>query len=64
MSRKSNISNKPLTKKKFEHLLRKAAQPLPKGTPSPKETKTEVVHPSDDYSEKPCCQGIIALFYA
>ena len=52
MPRKSNIDKKPLTKKAFERLLRKAAQPLPKRTPSPKETKTKVAHPSGDYSEK------------
>ena len=41
---------KPLTKKVFESLLKKAAQPLPKKPLDSKETQKEVVHPSDDYS--------------
>ena len=40
----------PLTKKKFEHLLRKAAQPLPKKESAPKETETGAAHPSDGYN--------------
>ena len=50
---------KPLTKKAFERLLRKAAQPLSRKKSVPKETKTEGSHPSDDYSGKGKNQGKI-----
>jgi len=39
----------PLTKKRFERLLRKSAQPV---KPDSKETGTSVAHPSDGYSGK------------
>ena len=37
--------NRNLTKKRFEHLLKKAAQP--KKQPAPKGIGTSVAHPSD-----------------
>ena len=43
---------KPLTKKSFERLLKKAAQPLSKKISASKGTGTEVVHPSGDCSGK------------
>lgn len=55
MLKKLRTDNKPLTKKAFEQLLRKAAQPLPKKQLDLKETETSVAHPSDGY----ICQGII-----
>ena len=47
-----NKSRYPLTKKAFESLLKKAAQPLPKKPLDSEETETEASHPSDDYSGK------------
>ncbi len=48
MAKKNLVANKPLTKKRFEQLLRKAAQPLPDS-----EGKgTSVAHPSDGCSGK------------
>ncbi|MFC1861497.1 hypothetical protein ACFLYL_04430 [Chloroflexota bacterium] len=40
---------KPLTKKRFEQLLTKAAQPLPEKKSAPKATGTEGNHLSDGY---------------
>ena len=47
---KKLINNKPLTKKRFESLLTKAAQPLSKKESAPKETETSVSHSVDDCS--------------
>lgn len=52
MPAKRDITRHPLTKKAFERLLRKAAQPLSKKRSASKGTGTEVVHPSDDCSGK------------
>ena len=41
----------PLTKKRFEALLTKAAQPLPKKESVLKETETSVVPRGDGYTE-------------
>ena len=46
--------NKPLTKKGFERLLTKAAQPK---QPDSKETQTSESHPSGGYSGKRKSQG-------
>jgi hypothetical protein len=50
-------NKKPLTKRAFERLLKKAAQPLPKKKSVPKEIKTEDNRPSDDCSGKYKNQG-------
>lgn len=52
MPKQKNIRDKPLTKKRFEGLLTKAAQPLLGKKSAPKETETEVVRPSDDCSDR------------
>ena len=57
MPKKRVFNNHPLTKRHFEHLLRKAAQPLPKKESVSKETGIEAVHPSDGYSDKCRSQG-------
>ena len=55
-SPKSGV-NQPLTKKRFESLLKKAAQ-LRKVS-APKETGTSTVHPSDGCSDKRKCQDTL-----
>ena len=57
MDRKDESKNKPLTKKRFEALLTKAAQPLPKTISAPEGRETEGVHPSDGCSETDKNQG-------
>ena len=52
MPNKKTIASQPLTKKRFEALLNKMAQPLPKKQSDSKETGTLTAHPSDDYSGK------------
>ena len=42
----------PLTKKRFESLLTKAAQPVSSWKHSQEETGTSAFHPSDDCSDK------------
>jgi len=42
----------PLTKKRFERLLKKAAQPLPQKECAPEGTQTSASHQHDDYSDK------------
>ena len=46
------MGNKPLTKKSFESLLTKAAQPLPWKKSGPKGKGTSDSHSDDDYSGK------------
>lgn len=48
---------KGITKKQFERLLMKAAQPLPEKKSAPKATGIEGIHPSDGYSGKCKSQG-------
>lgn len=52
MADKRINSGKSLTRKRFESLLKKAAQPLPKKECVLKETETAESHPSDGYSGK------------
>ena len=52
MPKRLSYDKNPLTKKAFEQLLRKAAQPVAREKSVPKETRTSVVHPSDGYSGK------------
>lgn len=52
MSKRLNTENKPLTKKAFEHLLTKAAQPLPKKESGSKGTGIKGAHPSGGCSGK------------
>lgn len=54
---KQIIMKQPLTKKQFEQLLRKSAQPLPKQESAPKGKQTLEPHPSDGYSDKRKSQG-------
>ena len=49
------MKTKVLTKKRFERLLKKAAQPIKKS--DSKGTGTSVAHPSDGYSGKRKRQG-------
>ena len=42
----------PLTKKRFEKLLKKAAQPISEWGHDLEETETKASHPSDGYSGK------------
>ena len=51
MPTKRDTTRYPLTKKAFERLLTKAAQPLPKSKLAPKENGTSIARPSDDYNE-------------
>jgi hypothetical protein len=44
--------NKPLTKKRFERLLMRAAQPVSEWKHDREEIGTSAVHPSDGYSGK------------
>ena len=43
---------KNLTKKKFEEILTKAAQPVSEWQHDQEGTETSAVHPCDDYSDK------------
>ena len=52
MSKIRSYDKKHITKKAFESLLKKAAQPLPKRKHAPEETRTEASHPSDGCSGK------------
>ena len=45
-----NSKKHQLTKKRFERILRKAAQPLPAKESAPKETETAASRPSGGYS--------------
>jgi hypothetical protein len=54
---KSGRINPILTKKQFEAILKKAAQPMSEWKHVPKETETSVAHPSDGYSDKRKSQG-------
>lgn len=47
----------PLTKKRFERLLNKAAQPVSEWKHGQEGTETTESHPSDDYSGKHKNQG-------
>ena len=47
---KRAMLQQPLTKRRFENLLRKAAQPLPKKESAPKGTGTSAARPSDGCS--------------
>lgn len=57
MPKKFKFNNPPLTKKRFEALLNKMAQPLPKPQSDLKEKGTSTAHPSDDCSGKCKNQG-------
>lgn len=47
----------PLTKRAFERLLKRAAQPLPNKESDSKGIRTSAAHPSDGYSGKYRNQG-------
>lgn len=49
--------SKPLTKKRFEALLKKAAQPMSEWKRGQEGRGTSVVHPSDGYSGKHKSRG-------
>ena len=52
MSKKFKFDNLPLTKKRFEGLLMRAAQPVPAKQSCPKVKGTEGNHPSGGCSDK------------
>ena len=51
-NRKSPPSMRPLTKKRFEQILRKAAQPVSEWKHGQEVKETSESHPSDGYSDK------------
>lgn len=53
------IMKQSLTKKRFEELLKKAAQPLSTQEPSPEEKRTSTAHPSDGCTDTHRNQGKI-----
>ena len=57
MSNKNRSKSKPLTKKVFEHLLRKAAQPVSESKHGQEGTGKGAARRSDDYSGKCKSQG-------
>lgn len=57
LKKDNKTQEKPLTKKAFENLLRKAAQPLPDKKSVLGETETSGSHPSDGCSGTGTNQG-------
>ena len=55
--KKNTEQPKPLTKKRFEHLLRKSAQPVSESKHDQEETGKGAARRSDDYSGKCKSQG-------
>lgn len=46
------VQKRPLTKKRFEALLTKAAQPISEWQHAQEDKETKAAHPSDGYSGK------------
>ena len=57
MKHKDEIRKQPLTKKRFERLLTKAAQPVSEWQHGQEGQETSGTHPSDDYTGKHKSQG-------